>query len=71
MMTTWESNNSSCVKYGHLWALTTADDFRRCERSGCGAVERLVNGAWVSVAEKCEKKKKSSKKCNFVPVSLF
>ena len=66
----WESKNSFCVKYSHNWILTTAHDFRRCDRSGCGAVERFVNGDWVSVAQKLvrEKKKKSS---SFAPVSLF
>ena len=70
-MAKWESNNSSCVKFGHLWALTTADNFRRCERSGCVAVERLVNGVWSSVAERQEKKKKSGTTTHFVPGSLF
>jgi hypothetical protein len=70
-MATWESNNSSCVKYGHSWNLTTADNFRRCDRSGCGAVERNVNGVWASVSEKQEKKKKSGKNTGFVPKSLF
>lgn len=66
----WESNNSFCVKYSHNWILTTAHDFRRCDRSGCCAVERFVNDEWVSVAQKVtrEKKKKTS---SFVSVSLF
>ena len=38
-MATNESNNTSCVKYGHLWISTTADNFRRCERIGCGTVK--------------------------------
>jgi len=66
----WKSNNSSCIKYSHSWILTTSTDFRRCERSECGAVERFVNGSWISVAQKVtrEKKKKTS---SFVSVSLF
>lgn len=66
----WESKNSFCKKYSHSWILTTSTDFRRCDRSECGAVERFVNGSWVSVAQKVtrEKKKKIS---SFVPVSLF
>ncbi len=66
----WESNNSFCIKYSHNWILTTSSDFRRCDRAGCGAVERWVNGEWVSVAQKVvkEKKKKTS---SFTPVSLF
>ena len=57
-MTGWESNNNICVIYGHNWNLTTTDNFRRCDRSECGVVERLVNGVWTSVAVRQEKKKK-------------
>jgi hypothetical protein len=66
----WESKNSFCTKYSHSWILTTASDFRRCDRSECGAVERFVNGEWVSVAQKVTgvKKKQSS---SVTPVSLF
>jgi hypothetical protein len=70
-MTTWESNNNLCVRYGHSWLLTTADNFRRCDRYGCGAVERNINGVWSSVAEKQDKKKKSGGNSKFVPKSLF
>ena len=69
-MATNESNNTSCVKYGHLWITTTADNFRRCERIGCGTVERKVNDAWVAVNVRQEKKKKAENS-KFKPESLF
>jgi hypothetical protein len=46
----WKSDNSSCIECSHSWILTTSTDFRRCERSECGEVERFVNSSWVSVA---------------------
>ena len=70
-MATWESNNSYLCEVWTLLVLTTADNFRRCDRSGCGAVERNINGVWTSVAEKQEKKKKTGKNTKFVPGSLF
>ncbi len=70
-MVTDESNNTSCMKYGHLWISTTADNFRRCERTGCNIVQRLADGVWTSVSEKQEKKKKLGKSTKFVPGSLF
>jgi len=70
-MTGWESNNNICVRYGYNWNLTTTDNFRRCDRSECGVVERLVDGVWTSVAVRQEKKKKSGGNSKFVPQSLF
>jgi len=67
----WESSNDFCIKHGHNWILTTSDNFRRCDRSGCGAVEKMVSGAWASVAEKWEKKRSSGKNSKFVQQSLF
>ena len=69
-MTTNESNNTSCVKYSHLWITTTADNFRRCERNGCNVVQRLVDGEWVAVPARQEKKKKTENS-KFIPGSLF
>ena len=66
----WESKNSFCRRYGHNWILTTADGFRRCDCSECGAVERFMDGKWVSVAQKVIKEKKGVNSC-FIPVSLF
>jgi hypothetical protein len=66
----WESNDTFCVKYIHNWILTTAHDFRRCDRSGSGAVERFVNGELASFVQKVikEEKKKNS---NCSAVLLF
>lgn len=66
----WESKNSLCINYSCSWILKTFNDFRRCERDKYGAVERFVNGKWVSVAQRVirEKKKQIS---SVVPVSLF
>jgi hypothetical protein len=44
-----QSNNSECRNTGHHWRSTTSDRFRHCDRSGCGAVQRLVNGSWQDV----------------------
>jgi hypothetical protein len=70
-MTVRESNNNIFIRYGHNWNLTTADNFRRCDRSECSAVERLVNGVWASVDVRQGKKKKSGGNSKFVPQSLF
>ena len=67
----WESSNDFCIKHGHNWILTTSDNFRRCDRSGCGAVERMINGVWSSVAERTDRKKKTGENTKFVPGSLF
>jgi hypothetical protein len=40
---------SLCKTLGHEWALTTADNYRRCLRESCRCAERLVNGTWVEV----------------------
>jgi len=69
-MATWKSNNTSCVKFGHLWILTTADNFRSCERIGCGTVERKVDGVWITANVRQEKKKKQENS-KYKPESLF
>jgi len=67
----WSSNNEICVKYGHYWIPTTSDAFRKCNRSGCSDVERLVNGVWVSISQKRGKRKKYAKYATFFNLSLF
>ena len=66
-MTVWKSNNNICIRYGYNWSLTTVNNFRRCGRSECGDVEKLVNGVWTSVDVRQEKKKKSGGNSRFVP----
>ena len=66
----WESNNSTCIRYSHNWILTTSSGFRRCDRSGCGAVERWVNGEWISVAQKVVREQKEQN-TSFTHMSLF
>ena len=63
--------NEVCVKCDHYWISTTSDAFRKCNRSGCGDVGRLVNGVWVSVSQKRGRKKKCAKNVTFVNLSLF
>ena len=67
----WKSNNEFCVRHGHSWILTTSDSFRQCDRSGCGAVEKMINsGVWVLVSEKRMKIKKRQN-TDFVCLPLF
>ena len=42
-------SNRLCRDTGHDWQNTTGDNFRRCNREGCKAVQRLSNGKWVDV----------------------
>jgi hypothetical protein len=65
------SVNEVYVKCGHYWISTTSDAFRKCNCSGCGDVERLVSGVWVSVSQRRGKKKKCAKNATFVNLSLF
>ncbi|GCE27889.1 hypothetical protein KDA_33730 [Dictyobacter alpinus] len=34
---------------GHQWRSTTAANYRRCDRSQCGAAQRLVGSDWQDV----------------------
>lgn len=67
----WESNNEFCVKHGHNWILTTSDSFRKCDRSSCSTVEKLVNGVWVLISKKGKKRKTSGKTIAFINLPLF
>lgn len=42
------SANSLCRSIGHDWRMTTAPDYRLCQRQGCKAAEHLRQGQWVS-----------------------
>ncbi len=46
------SENSTCRSTrDHDWIATTADNFRRCARSGCKAAQfRNKEGMWIDVA---------------------
>ena len=41
--------NSLCRALGHAWSATTADNYRRCQRLHCHAVQRLRASRWVTV----------------------
>jgi hypothetical protein len=43
--------NSSCRDLGHAWAITTADNYRKCSRDKCKAAQRLVRGQWVNALQ--------------------
>jgi hypothetical protein len=44
--------NRICNDLGHSWILTTADNFRRCDRQDCKCVERKdSNGDWAQVVK--------------------
>jgi len=42
--------NRLCNETGHDWQNTTGDNFRKCNRADCKAVQRLHKGKWVDVA---------------------
>ena len=42
--------NSLCRALGHEWAKTTADNYRRCQRSQCHAAQRFIGTRWVTVS---------------------
>ena len=46
----YDSKNTTCRDAGHDWMSTTAANWRVCQREGCRASERLINGEWVSNA---------------------
>ena len=60
-----------CVKNGYCWISTTVDAFWKCNCSGCGGVERLVNGVWVSISQKRGKRKKYAKYATFLICRYF
>lgn len=41
--------NSLCRALGHAWSATTADNYRRCQRLQCHAIQRLRASRWVTV----------------------
>ncbi len=42
--------NSLCRDLGHDWMTTATANYRVCKREKCRASERLVDGAWESLA---------------------
>jgi hypothetical protein len=47
----YDSRNGTCRDAGHDWMTTAAANWRVCQREGCRASERLVDGQWVSNAK--------------------
>lgn len=41
-----EFPNRLCRAVGHDWQTTTIGDYRVCQREGCYATQRHVNGRW-------------------------
>ena len=41
--------NSLCRALGHDWSMTTADNYRRCQRDQCGALQRYEQGHWITI----------------------
>jgi hypothetical protein len=46
-----ESRITTCRDAGHDWMTTAAANWRVCQREGCRASERPVDGQWVSNAK--------------------
>ena len=42
--------NSTCRDLGHDWMTTATANYRVCKREKCRASQRLVDGAWKSLA---------------------
>ncbi|HEY7415358.1 MAG TPA: hypothetical protein VH593_09210 [Ktedonobacteraceae bacterium] len=62
------SPNSTCRMLGHRWQKTTSDLYRRCDRIGCKAAERLSNDTWIPV----EQRKRPRKQQTLLePATLF
>ena len=45
----------SCVKYGHYFVGTAAENFQQCTQ--CGVNRQFINGEWI-IGEKPKRKKK-------------
>jgi hypothetical protein len=47
--------NSLCRSVGHQWRCGSSPTYRRCEREGCRAAERLVGQDWIEASYRHKK----------------